>query len=242
VTSVPYTDVSLALPRRFTPITDIEVVVSERCLGKPVVVHVPPGFERLEGDLNQDRGNAPHISLCVRRDAAIAPITDIVVLCKGSEANAAEPTVPDNYIKLNVNVNQGGNAGDRVWLAYTRDSTGSPITDIAIVTERDPVPSGFRLRGACCALGAVGVCHHAALNVSLSPPDQNLNRGSGGAVVYLAVCQNMPIRQVQLKPHGMPGFKYIEQNLFLSALWSPLLRPLARFSLVDWLRFRWRRA
>lgn len=47
-----------------------------------VQVRVPKGYERIEGDLNHDRANAPHLALCVRRDPASLklPITDVMIL------------------------------------------------------------------------------------------------------------------------------------------------------------------
>lgn len=51
--------------------------------------------------------------------------------------------------------------------------------------------------------------------VFASPAETNLNRGGGGTTLFLAYCQNMPVRQVVVGQTGRPNFKFIDRSLVL---------------------------
>ncbi len=47
----------------------------------------------------------------------------------------------------------------------------------------------------------------------LASPEVDLNKGGGGAFLYLTYCKDMPVLSVKLAGSGERGFEYIDVNL-----------------------------
>ncbi|KAJ0399463.1 hypothetical protein P43SY_009127 [Pythium insidiosum] len=179
---------------RYTPITAI-VAVS----GASPDIALPSGFERLNNDLNKDRqSGAPYVYLCVRRSPegshSELPITDLVV--KAVPLSEPKPVV-DGYERVELDLNLGGvapagQAKKQVYLFYSRDPSGSPITDLQIVYGSEPVPDGFK-----------------AIRVDLNQGD--------GTKVFLCYRCDMPITDLRLVTTGIPGYKMIDHVLSRSS-------------------------
>ncbi|GLD93533.1 hypothetical protein PINS_up002125 [Pythium insidiosum] len=179
---------------RYTPITGI-VAVS----GASPDIALPSGFERLNNDLNKDRqSGAPYVYLCVRRSPegshSELPITDLMV--KAVPLTEPKPVV-DGYERVELDLNLGGAAPagqtkKQVYLFYSRDPSGSPITDLQIVYGNEPVPDGFK-----------------AIRVDLNQGD--------GTKVFLCYRCDMPITDLRLVTTGIPGYKMIDHVLSRSS-------------------------
>ncbi|KDO30779.1 hypothetical protein SPRG_04680 [Saprolegnia parasitica CBS 223.65] len=186
---------------RYTPITDITGVT-----GTGLTIPCPLGFDRLNCDLNKDRTNAPYVYLCVKRDVQATPITDIMI--KVADVTEPKPHVP-GYTRMDIDLNVGGSAiinllsspikkgsggggKKQVYLFYSRDPTGSPITDLDVVYGTDTVPDGFR-----------------AIRVDLNQGD--------GTPVYLCYRSDMPITDLKLVTEGRPGYKLLDHSLHLAS-------------------------
>jgi hypothetical protein len=116
----PFTQLTVQFPgpASFAPITGICAVVAPRVLGKSPTLTVPPGYSRLDADLNADRaGSAPYTYLYVTRDTRgcsyeiggshdpvrpepLAPIVDVRVLVSARAAGAAGVTPSDALAAL----------------------------------------------------------------------------------------------------------------------------------------------
>lgn len=68
--------------------------------------------------------------------------------CRGVLGGQVDVVVPEGYIRIPVNANQGGSTADKVWIMFKRDQAGSAITNVVAIAESDPVPAGFRVVGA----------------------------------------------------------------------------------------------
>ncbi|OQR91912.1 ubiquitin-specific protease [Achlya hypogyna] len=192
---------------RYTPITDLCGVT-----GTGLQIPAPAGFDRLNFDLNKDRHNAPYVYLCVKRDEATPPITDLLI--KVADVTEPKPSVP-GYTRMEIDLNVGGGSAaitiasptkkagapsveaprsvttkKQVYLFYSRDPHGSPITDLTVVYGTETVPDGFR------------------------PIRVDLNQGDG-TPVYLCYRSDMPITDLKLVAEGRPGYKLLDQSLHL---------------------------
>ncbi|EQC34756.1 hypothetical protein SDRG_07566 [Saprolegnia diclina VS20] len=200
---------------RYTPITDLSGVT-----GTGLTIPCPLGFDRLNFDLNKDRTNAPYVYLCVKRDVQATPITDIMI--KVADVTEPKPHVPGyTRLEIDLNLggssgiinllsspiqkgasslegprhvtnNSGGGGKKQVYLFYSRDPTGSPITDLNVVYGTDTVPDGFR-----------------AIRVDLNQGD--------GTPVYLCYRSDMPITDLKLVTEGRPGYKLLDNSLHLAS-------------------------
>jgi len=199
----PFTNLCVPFPNNYRPITELAVVTGPTPGQRP-----PPGFDRVNTDLNSGRRDlAPCSYLCVRRDPDAAPITGIQLLLHAvvkSSADAAKttsrannhqndaaaskeerekepphmPVAPHGYELLSENLNPGADLA--VYLAFTRDPHGSPINALAVATASSD-----------------------AAQVSVPDGyrrlDVNLNEGTpGDSQVYLCVKRSDPIREVRL--------------------------------------------
>lgn len=200
------TDLPLAFPSRFTPIVDVRAVTVERTLGKTPRVDVPAGYERLNEDLNRDRGDAPAVFLCVRRAGSAAaeaaglpqldPVTELMVLT--ADRSAAPPGDRAGYVRLGVDLNANrsptSTVGHHVYLYLRREPNGSPITALAVVSAEDTVPEGFRKIGT------------------------SLSNGTTAPPVHLCYRRDMAVRDVRMRatepplwPH--PGYSVVDASL-----------------------------
>jgi hypothetical protein len=125
---------------RYTPITDIRAIS-----GSGTAPHITPptGYIRLNEDLNAGRERSPYIYLCLKRSQAKdeLPITDLLLK---SVRRGEAPPVQAGYETVEVDLNQGGFTGDQIFLLYSKDETGSPVTDIQVKLQ----PSAFNCQTA----------------------------------------------------------------------------------------------
>ncbi|KAH9099206.1 hypothetical protein LEN26_016247 [Aphanomyces euteiches] len=189
---------------RYTPITSICGVH-----GSSLKIPAPRKYDRLNYDLNKDRTGAPYLFLCVQRDVNADPITDIMV--KVVDANEAKPTL-SGYTRVEMDLNMGlGSSGGaspskknspgtstteirpnkkQIYLFYSKDPSGSPITDLTVIYGQDTVPDGFKV-----------------IRV-------DLNQGEGTKVFLCYRC-DMPVTDIKLVSEGLPGYKLIDRPLQL---------------------------
>ncbi|TMW64861.1 hypothetical protein Poli38472_009028 [Pythium oligandrum] len=181
---------------RYTPITGITAVT-----GSTNDIAVPAGYERLNCDVNKDRNGAPYVYLCVKRspettspgstgELALAPITDIVV--KIAAMSDARP-VMEGYERVPLDLNIGGNAAvlggkKQVYLFFKREPNGSPITDLQVIYNNEPVPDGFKQIRT------------------------DLNQGDGTKVFLCYRC-DIPITDLKIVNSGIPGYRMIDYVL-----------------------------
>lgn len=187
---------------RYTPITSITAV-----RGSSMDISTPPGFERLNNDVNKDRDGAPYVFLCVKRsperkstdamdvdDASLMPITDLVV--KVAPSIDVKPTMP-GYERVELDLNVGGSASGvvggkkQVYLFTRREPNGSPITDLQVIYGNESVPDGFK-----------------QIRV-------DLNQGEGTKVFLCYRC-DMPITDLKIVNSGIPGYKMVDHPLNMS--------------------------
>ena len=182
------TQVNLSFPTKFTAITDVRVVAVDRPMGKMPQVQTPAGYTRVNFDLNKDRTDSPYIFLCVKRDPAADPITELRLMTADHGKQVKEP--PTDFVRLPQDLNEGGkNKGDHIFLCIRREKHRSPITDIRAIDANSPVPDGYRKDAT------------------------NLNKHGGGATIHLVYQQDYPIRDIKLVQEGVPGYEFIDRNL-----------------------------
>ena len=125
--------------------------------------------------------------------------------------------VPAGFEKVPVNLNEGGNnKGEKVWLMFHRDPTSSPITDLYIVEDQDPVMAGYRKIGEQLAhleLLFVATLLLKFFFLMVSHADVNLSKYGGGVPLYVAYRKDMPVLSVKLSTVGERGYEFIDKNL-----------------------------
>ena len=128
----------------------------------------PAPWQKINVDLNAAAGgNFIYLFKTVGPPTtALAPITSITIL----EGENAQP--PPGFTKVNVDLN-GGAGGAFLYLAFKRDEHEFPLADVGVL------------------LGNTRQEALAKLPVGWRLVDVDLNKGSGGAFIYLAM-QSMP--------------------------------------------------
>jgi hypothetical protein len=199
-------DLALPFPTRFEPLTGICVIS-----GKTADIPVPKGFERISVNLNQGRTGkgAPYVFVCVRRgDRSEKPITEVALFVRKHDdvplhitaASMESGKLNDMWNIVPGSLNEGGvSTSEEVYIGFKREVDGSPIVNLAFLSgDETPKEDGFK-----------------RVNV-------DLNRGDGSERVFMCYQQNMPIVDIAIGGVGRTGFRFIDQNLRLNKLESPL--------------------
>jgi len=187
---------------RYNPITSIRAVAGSK--EGDVNVAPPPGYERIKLNLNQGRSGAPPVYLCVSRDTAHGPpVTELTVTSGTGGGDAPIVTDPETTL-VDLNLNFGGDGSQQsIYLLYSKQSNGSPITEVTVLFSSVDAQSGRNSESADAkapeGFRRIGV---------------DLNKGQGSQRVYLAYRYGMPIRDVTLGETGVRGYShFIDVNV-----------------------------
>eukprot|EP00941_MAST-03F_sp_MAST-3F-sp1_P005093 g5093.t1 len=187
-------ELQLSFPRRYTAIVGIEGIVVEQVVGRTTAAKPSQGYERVNKDINKERrGKVPKIFLALRRaDSHNQSEQKMIVgitLRVFDRMVGAQPPEMQGFHLLNIDLNQGGQFGKSVYLYYQLATTGSPITDIDIISGAEGTPDGFR-----------------KINV-------DLNGGIGNRPAYVVYKKDMPISKIKIHSEGIRGYRYIDVDL-----------------------------
>ena len=168
---------------------DYEEVTSSVILNAPITEicvlqkndSPPTGYYRVSktptgkrANVNTGSGGSP-MYFCIKKDVGrdTMPITTLMPIFadRGEFLPPGYSLVRRNQYPCNFNL---GTSGERVFLAYRRDRTGNPLTDMQVILpgSSETTPPGFIL-----------------LDKSASGLSANLNSGTGGSRVYICYKQ-----------------------------------------------------
>jgi hypothetical protein len=100
-------------------------------------IQAPPGYTKINVDLNQDAGG-DYIYLCYKKGVG-APITGLAVTYNN---NLNLPGGYQDWTRVDVDLNRGA-GGAYIWLWYTKDPACTTIDDIVVNTSMSAVPAGY---------------------------------------------------------------------------------------------------
>jgi ubiquitin C-terminal hydrolase len=131
-----FTDLLVAFPKNFSPITDV-------CVVSGVDKNIPPpaGFDRIAVNTNGGREGALITYLCVKRDPDADPITNI------DTVHSRLPlTSRPSWTLIDGNLNDGG-LGDaaHMQLQVQRSALDAPITALCLTDATSGPPDGFEM-------------------------------------------------------------------------------------------------
>jgi len=115
-------------------VSEVTVITSNNAYPAP-----PPGYTRIDIDLNQGAGG-DFIYVCYKKGVG-APVTGLAVT-----VNSGQPPTDSVYTRINVDLNRDA-GGAFIWLWYTKDPDCGTVHDIQVQNHGGAVPDGYTSTG-----------------------------------------------------------------------------------------------
>jgi len=151
-------------------ITDITVVSDKN--ENVAKAKCPPGYQRIDADLNEGAGGE-YIYFCIKRGKRENAITNI--LCESLGFSQSEATIGvahrgivASYFRHGTDLNKGA-GGDYLYLLYTRDTRYRPIRNITVYMDGGYLSEEWN--GRMCYINTTETA--------------DLNKGAGGRYIYV---------------------------------------------------------
>jgi len=152
-------------------IMDIKVVSDKN--DNVAIAKCPPGYKRIEIDLNKGAGGE-YIYFCVKRGKRASAITNIICESLGSGKSEGTLNVKHNGVTASYNRNGAdlnkGAGGKYMYLLSTKSTSYNPIRNMTVYMDKETLPDEWN--GRMCYVNTTETA--------------DLNKGAGGRYIYVA--------------------------------------------------------